>query len=154
MLDSVGSLVAMLGTVNAVGLEAVREVAAAVAVVPPPHPVRRSAVLAMAASRSFRRSMFLIPSGPNAPGTLVAARPRGTTRSIGSAVTCWGDSEMSWSGATVRLVARSTLSQLRRVLYLTQRDIGDVQAAERGPGAYAKRVVRRKVTRSLFRLLK
>jgi hypothetical protein len=51
-------------------------------------------------------------------------------------------------------MARSTLSQLRRILYLTQRDIGDVQAAERGPGSFAKRVVRRKVTRSLFRLLK
>lgn len=51
-------------------------------------------------------------------------------------------------------MARSTLSQLRRMLYLTQRDIGDVQAAERGPSTAAKRVVRRKVTRSLFRLLK
>jgi hypothetical protein len=51
-------------------------------------------------------------------------------------------------------VARSTLSQLRRVLYLAQRDIGDMQAAERGPKPLAKRIIRRKVTRSLFRLLK
>lgn len=51
-------------------------------------------------------------------------------------------------------MARSTLSQLRRALYLAQRDIGDVQAAERGPQPLAKRLVRRKVTRSLFRLLK
>lgn len=51
-------------------------------------------------------------------------------------------------------MARSTLSQLRRILYLRQRDIGDMQAAERGPGALTKRVVRRRVTRSLFRLLK
>ncbi len=49
---------------------------------------------------------------------------------------------------------RSTLSQLRRALYLTQRDIGDVQALERGPGTYAKRRVRRRVTRAVFRLFK
>jgi hypothetical protein len=39
-------------------------------------------------------------------------------------------------------------------MYLGQRDIGDVQAAERGPNVLARRLVRRKVTRSLFRLLK
>jgi hypothetical protein len=51
-------------------------------------------------------------------------------------------------------MARSTLSQLRRILYLSQREIGDVQAAERGPNVIAKRLVRRKLTRSFFRLLK
>lgn len=51
-------------------------------------------------------------------------------------------------------MARSTLSQLRRILYLTQRDLGDLQAAQRGPGPLAKRVVRRKVIRSLFQLMK
>lgn len=51
-------------------------------------------------------------------------------------------------------MARSTLTQLRRTLYLAQRDIGDAQAAGRGPKPLAKRIARRKVTRSLFRLLK
>jgi hypothetical protein len=51
-------------------------------------------------------------------------------------------------------MARSTLSQLRRLMYLGQRDIGDVQAAEKGPNVVAKRLMRRQVTRSLFRLLK
>lgn len=49
---------------------------------------------------------------------------------------------------------RSALSQLRRTLYLAQRDVGDVQAARRGPDALVKRVVRRQVTRSLFRLFR
>jgi hypothetical protein len=49
---------------------------------------------------------------------------------------------------------RSTLSQLRRALYLGQRDIGDAQAVVRGPGAYAKRRVRRRATRAVFRLFK
>lgn len=49
---------------------------------------------------------------------------------------------------------RSTLSQLRKLAYRTQRDIGDVQAAERGPQALAKRVVRRQVTRTLLRWLR
>jgi hypothetical protein len=48
----------------------------------------------------------------------------------------------------------SALSQLRRALYKTQRGIGDVQAARRGPDALAKRVVRRQVTRTLFRLFR
>jgi len=49
---------------------------------------------------------------------------------------------------------RSTLSQLRRALYLTQRDIGDAQAVVREPGTYAKRRVRRRATRAVFRLFK
>jgi len=47
-----------------------------------------------------------------------------------------------------------TLNQLRRALYKTQRTIGDGQAAKRGPNVYAKRIVRRRVTRAAFRLLR
>ncbi len=46
---------------------------------------------------------------------------------------------------------RSGLEQLRRALYKSQRAIGDVQAAERGPGPLTKRVVRRRVTRHVGR---
>jgi hypothetical protein len=65
-----------------------------------------------------------------------------------------------WRGRSVaasgsfRAVPRSTLSQLRRALYLAQRDIGDVQAAEKGPDALVKRVARRRARRSIFRLMK
>jgi hypothetical protein len=45
------------------------------------------------------------------------------------------------------------LEQIRRILYFSQRTIGDVQAAQRGPDKLVKRVVRRQVTRSIFRLL-
>jgi hypothetical protein len=41
----------------------------------------------------------------------------------------------------------TTLSQVRRDLYLTQRMIGDYQAAQRGPGVLGKRILRRHVTR-------
>jgi len=37
---------------------------------------------------------------------------------------------------------------LRSQLYRAARDLGNVQAATRGPGSYAKRVVRRKVYRT------
>jgi hypothetical protein len=37
---------------------------------------------------------------------------------------------------------------LRSQLYRAARDLGDVQATRRGPGAYAKRVARRRVYRS------
>jgi len=47
-----------------------------------------------------------------------------------------------------------TLNQFRRALYKTQRTIGDGQAAKRGPNVYAKRIVRRRVTRAAFRLLR
>ena len=47
---------------------------------------------------------------------------------------------------------------LRSQLYRAARDLGNVEAAAKGPGAYGKRVVRRKVYRStngvLGRLLK
>lgn len=49
---------------------------------------------------------------------------------------------------------RSQLEQIRRALYFTQRGIGTFQAAERGPGPLARRIVRRRVTRSLFRLFR
>lgn len=47
---------------------------------------------------------------------------------------------------------RSTLSQVRRAAFLTQRAIGDVQAVQRG--TIAKRLVRRSLVRSLFRALR
>jgi hypothetical protein len=43
-------------------------------------------------------------------------------------------------------MARRT--SLRSELYRAARDLGNVQAASRGPGSYAKRVVRRKVYRT------
>ena len=49
---------------------------------------------------------------------------------------------------------RSGLEQVRRSLYLSQRGIGDFQAARRGARPLAKRLVRRSVTRSLFRMLR
>ena len=41
---------------------------------------------------------------------------------------------------------------LRSQLYRAARDLGNVEAAEKGPGSYGKRVVRRKVYRSTNRL--
>lgn len=50
-------------------------------------------------------------------------------------------------------VAMTTkLEQTRRALYLTQRTIGDVQAAQRG--RLARRLVRRSLVRALFRALR
>lgn len=46
---------------------------------------------------------------------------------------------------------RSTFEQVRRDLYKTQRAMGDVEAAERGPVPLAKRLVRRSLTRAIFR---
>jgi hypothetical protein len=39
-------------------------------------------------------------------------------------------------------------SSLRSQLYRAARDVGNVQAASKGPGSYAKRVARRKVYRT------
>jgi hypothetical protein len=39
-------------------------------------------------------------------------------------------------------------STLRSQLYRAARDLGNVQAAARGPGSYAKRVARRRVYRT------
>ncbi len=41
---------------------------------------------------------------------------------------------------------------LRSQLYRAARDLGNVQAAEKGPTSYGKRVVRRKVYRSTNRV--
>lgn len=49
---------------------------------------------------------------------------------------------------------RSPWNQARRDMYLSQRAMGDLSAASRGPLPLAKRLVRRKVTRSLFRLFR
>lgn len=46
------------------------------------------------------------------------------------------------------------MSQTRRSLYRIASILGDVEAAEKGPGAYAKRLVRRRVYRSNGRLLR
>jgi len=46
---------------------------------------------------------------------------------------------------------RSTLRTMQRDLYLSSRTVGDVRAAVRGPGYLAKRLVRRKLLRTLFR---
>jgi len=48
---------------------------------------------------------------------------------------------------------RSTFEQVRRGLYKTQRTMGDVEAAERGPRPLARRLVRRSLTREFFRML-
>jgi hypothetical protein len=39
-------------------------------------------------------------------------------------------------------------SSLRSQLYRAARDVGNVEAARRGPGSYAKRMARRKVYRT------
>lgn len=49
---------------------------------------------------------------------------------------------------------KSMLGQIGKAAYLVSRDAGDVKAAERGPAAYAKRRVRRVLTRKLFGLLR
>jgi hypothetical protein len=43
-------------------------------------------------------------------------------------------------------------SSLRSQLYRAARDLGNVQAAEKGPSSYARRVVRRKVYRTTNRM--
>ena len=52
-----------------------------------------------------------------------------------------------------RLMARrrSTFSRVERKVYLADRTSLDVRAAMRGPGPLAKRLVRRSLTRALFR---
>jgi hypothetical protein len=57
-------------------------------------------------------------------------------------------------GVVMTARRRGTFGQIRRDLYLTQRAMGTVQAAGRGPRPLAKRLVRRSVTRSLFRLFR
>lgn len=50
-------------------------------------------------------------------------------------------------------MARSNLETVRRALYFTQRSIGDVQAAQRGPTKLAKRLLRRQERRVIGRFL-
>ena len=45
----------------------------------------------------------------------------------------------------------SVISQVRRYLYRAQRTLGDLQAAQRGPRMFSKRLARRKATRRLMR---
>jgi hypothetical protein len=47
-----------------------------------------------------------------------------------------------------RRMSMARRKSLRSQLYRAARDLGNVEAAEKGPGAYGKRVVRRKVYRS------
>lgn len=49
---------------------------------------------------------------------------------------------------------RSAWNRARLDLYFTQRTMGDLSAAARGPYPLARRLVRRRVTRSLFRLFR
>jgi len=51
-------------------------------------------------------------------------------------------------------MARSAWNQVRRDLYLTQRTMGDLSAAQRGPAVLGKRLARRSLTRELFRVLR
>jgi len=50
-----------------------------------------------------------------------------------------------------RVSNKSMFERIRRALYKTQRTMGDVEAAERGPDVLAKRLIRRHVTRHVGR---
>jgi hypothetical protein len=50
--------------------------------------------------------------------------------------------------------SRSAWEQARRDLYLAQRTMGDVSAAQRGPVPLAKRLIRRDLTREFFKVLR
>ena len=50
--------------------------------------------------------------------------------------------------------SRSTRKQIQRDAYLISRTAGDLSAAERGPGVLVKRLIRRDLTRTLFRVLR
>lgn len=49
---------------------------------------------------------------------------------------------------------RSTFRKIERDVYLADRTALDVRAAMRGPVPLAKRLIRRRVTRSVFRLFR
>lgn len=49
---------------------------------------------------------------------------------------------------------RSALTRVRRGSYFLSRDLGDVQAGMRGPVPLGRRLVRRSVTRRMFRLFR
>lgn len=46
------------------------------------------------------------------------------------------------------------LNRARRASWKASRVIGDIEAAERGPGAYGRRIIRRHVTRHTNRALR
>lgn len=46
---------------------------------------------------------------------------------------------------------KNSFEQIRRDLYKTQRTMGDLQAARRGPGPLAKRLIKRRINRRLLR---
>lgn len=48
----------------------------------------------------------------------------------------------------------SMLRDIQRVAYLISRGAGDAAAAKRGPTVLAKRVIRRRVTRNVYRLFR
>lgn len=49
--------------------------------------------------------------------------------------------------------ASHSIEHIRRNLYVGSRTLGDLQAAMRGPRPFARRLVRRRVTRTLMRSL-
>jgi len=49
---------------------------------------------------------------------------------------------------------RSALRQIQRDAYLISRAAGDLDAARRGPDVLLRRLVRRDLTRTLFRVLR
>jgi hypothetical protein len=51
-------------------------------------------------------------------------------------------------------MARSAWNQVRRDSYLLSRTMGDLSAAKRGPVPLGKRIARRDLTRTIFRLLR
>ena len=46
-----------------------------------------------------------------------------------------------------------TMKRIQRESYLLSRTAGDIDAAQRGPKVLAKRLIRRKLTRTIFRSL-
>ena len=52
------------------------------------------------------------------------------------------------------VMARSALKQIQRDAYLISRTAGDLDAAQRGPGVLAKRLIRRDLTRTFFKILR
>jgi hypothetical protein len=50
--------------------------------------------------------------------------------------------------------SRSALKQVQRDAYLISRTAGDLSAAQRGPATLGKRLVRRDLTRTFFRILR
>ena len=49
---------------------------------------------------------------------------------------------------------RSGIEEVRYGMYRGQRFLGDVEAARRGPAVLGKRLIRRDLTRTFFRLLR